>query len=361
MGSQGGADLISLFVATHDKGREVAQDKIKFKNQLQSAHEALESMGRKPRERSDRLALARDLLDDVEFWEHQRAGLAVYIDDDGQVTPFSLGRPAKEAAHVLPVFHLRPTVGEIKDFTLPTLVLTKSEVALFSVTATSARTVKEAFPNMDEVNWFVDREKQRQQHPGRAGGDPGRHGHGTADGEDEDLRRFLREVDSALSSVGVGDRIVVLGDDDLVARFSNQTGLTVHSPDNSGLQVPITEAEVLELTAGELALRESEWVESETERLGDKLGQGQGSSKIEESLAAARNGRVETLLIHRGAQPQWGRFDEQTQTVDEHSEYQIGDVDLLDRLVVWSFENGADVVPSEEPIDGRPFLTAFRY
>jgi hypothetical protein len=47
--------------------------------------------------------------------------------------------------------------------------------------------------------------------------------------------------------------------------------------------------------------------------------------------------------------------------VDAHDEKRPGDVDLLDRLVVWARSNGATVVSSETPIDGWPFIAVYRY
>lgn len=104
MANRGGSDLISIFTPTHSKGRDVSQDRIRLKNLLGNADSDLEELGFKPRERKDRLRNARDLLDDREFWEHQAEGLAIYIDDDGEVNPVSLDHEVAESAYVMPVF-----------------------------------------------------------------------------------------------------------------------------------------------------------------------------------------------------------------------------------------------------------------
>jgi hypothetical protein len=187
-----GEDLISVFLPTHKKGRDVAQDKIRLKNQLSAIDDTLAGLGWKPRRRSQRLSAAHDLLDDLEFWEHQNGGLAVYIDDAGEVVPVATTRPVHSEPVVMAVFMLRLIAGDLNGFDLPVLALTKGQVSLFKVNETGAEEISAEFPSYDDVNWFVDREKERQQHPDMAGTDRGRHGHDPSDRNDEDLARFLR-------------------------------------------------------------------------------------------------------------------------------------------------------------------------
>ncbi len=168
LAEQSGENLISVFVPTHRAGRVVAQDRIHLKNQLSSADDILSGLGWKPRERSERLSKARELLDDVEFWEHQDAGLAVYIDAAGDVTTISSSRDLDPSALVMPVFLLRPLVADIQPITAPVLALTIDEVALFTASEAAVARMDVELPSYDDVNWFVDRETQRQQHPDSA-------------------------------------------------------------------------------------------------------------------------------------------------------------------------------------------------
>src|SRR5919106_3479557 len=132
LASVSGEDLISMFLPTHKKGRdEISQDKIRLKNQLSAVDDILAERGWKTRQRSERLAAAHDLLDDLEFWEHQERGLAVYVDDEGEVVPVATARPVTSSPLVMPVFMLRPLAEELNGLEVPVLVLTKSEVSLF--------------------------------------------------------------------------------------------------------------------------------------------------------------------------------------------------------------------------------------
>lgn len=361
LAEQSGENLISVFVPTHRAGRVVAQDRIHLKNQLSSADDILSGLGWKPRERSERLTKARELLDDVEFWEHQDAGLAVYIDAAGDVTTISSSRDLDAFAVVMPVFLLRPLVADIQPITAPVLALTIDEVALFTASEAAIARMDVELPSYDDVNWFVDRETQRQQHPDSAGSSRNRHGHEASTRSDEDFARFLREVDGAIREFESETPLVVLGDDDLVARFSNHSGRATVSPDNSGIPAPFSETRVREMVVGILAEMSRERVESAIADATDQLGMGMGAVDIHGALAAAISGRVGRLVIHRKADPVWGRLDESTLEVDVHDAQRPGDVDLLDRLVVWSRNNGAEIVSSETEVDDRAFIATFRY
>lgn len=361
LAEQSGENLISVFIPTHRAGREVAQDRIHLKNQLSSADDILSDLGWKPRERSERLSKARELLDDVEFWEHQDAGLAVYIDAVGDVTTISSSRDLDASAVVMPVFSLRPLVADIQPISAPVLVLTMDEVALFTATETTVERMDVELPSYDDVNWFVDREVQRQQHPDRAGSGRNRHGHEAATRTDEDFARFLREIDSAVKGFESATPLVLLGDDDVVARFSHHSGRETVSPDNSGIGAPVSETRVREMVAGTIATMSRERVDSSIADAIDQLGVGMGAVNIDGALAAAISGRVGRLVIHRTADPVWGWLDESTLEVDVHDAKRPGDVDLLDRLVVWSRNNGAEIIASESAVDGRAFIVTFRY
>jgi hypothetical protein len=361
LASRNGEDLISIFLPTHRKGRDVAQDRIRLKNQLSAMDDALAVLGWKPRQRSERLANGQGLLDDLEFWEHQREGLAVYIDDSGDIEAVSMTSGAPAWATVMPVFMIRPLCAELGRIEVPVLALTRNEVALFSVSEVEATPLDHDLPTFEEVNWFVDREPQRQQHPDRAGVSRNRHGHDPSSSSGEDLARFLREVDDALERFDLDTPLVVLGDDDLVARFVAMSGRSIETSDNGGIVAPFSPEEVLSRVAPMIARFQLDRLHQIEAAARDQLGVGMGTREIRDALPATLSGRVGQVLIERTARPVWGRVDESDFEVEVHDEQQPGDVDLLDRLVVWSRDNGAEIVASEAPTDDAAFLAVFRY
>lgn len=357
-----GQDLISIVIPTHQKGRDVAQDPIRLKNELSNVEGHLEDLGWKPRERSDRLANARALLEDNEFWEHQSAGLALFVDDESQVTPVSIPVEVDPTSYVAQVFHLRHLVPGMGLARVPILVLTKNTVRLMYGSKFVIEQIEADLPeSFDDVNWFVDREKERQQHPDRVGTARNRHGHEPSSRENEDRSRFLRTVAEALPRSLLSAPLVVLGDDDLVERFGNVVDFETVSPRNSGVSRVEDDSAILELAVPAMekieAARESEALKLAM----DRLGVGSASTSIVDALPDAVSGRVSDLVITRGMEPIWGRLDATEMTVAVNDEPRPGDVDLLDRLVVESRKTGATITTVAESIEGDSFIATHRY
>lgn len=362
LAERSGKDLISIVIPTHRKGRDVAQDPIRLKNQLSLAENMLEGLGWKPRQRSERLQEARGLLDDKEFWEHQSAGLALYIDDEGRVIPVSIPVDVDSMAYVAQNFHLRHLVPGMGLARVPVLVLTKNAVRLLYGTKFDIDQVEADLPeSFEDVNWFVDREKERQQHPDRAGTARNRHGHEPASRQEEDRNRFLRAVAEAIPKPLLASPLVVLGDDDLVERFGGLVDFETISPRNSGVGRPEDDSSILELAIPAMETVEYARESEALKRAMEKLGLGTGTTQIGEALPAAVSGRVNDLVMTRGVAPIWGRLDATDMTVTVHDHAQTGDVDLLDRLVVESRRTGAGVTTISEPIEGDSILATYRY
>ena len=357
-----GEALISVYLPTHVRGAEIDQSRIMLKNGIAQVDTWLEDAGWKPRVREERLEAARHLLDDLEFWEHQGPGLAVLIDDEGEPTPVALTDPVKKRSVLAAAFHLRPTIPSIEPTRLPVLVLTRHGVRLYSASSHDAHPVDADLPkSVDDVNWFVDREKQRQQHADRAGSKRSRHGHDPSASEGEDLERFLRAVSAALPEAVPLRPLVVLGDDNLVARFENVHDREMISPPNSGIGDVDDVGEVQEKAAEVVEDHETAEQETHLELAREQLGTGNAITDLTEGLIAAVSGRVSRLLIHREASPIWGRFDPSTLDVTFHDEQEVFDVDLLDRLAVHAMLNGAPVATTETPVDGQVFVAVTRF
>ena len=357
-----GKDLISVVIPTHQRGREIAQDPIRLKNELSEVEDRLEDLGWKPRQRSERLSNARSLLDDKEFWEHQSAGLALFIDDESNVTPVSVPVEVEAASYVAQVFHLRHLVPGMGLARVPVLVLTKNAVRLLYGSKFVIDAVDADLPeSFDDVNWFVDREKRRQQHPDRPGTARNRHGHEPSSREDEDRNRFLRAVADALPRDRLAGPLVVLGDDDLVERFGNVVDFETVSPRNSGVSRPEDDSALLDLAIPAMQKIEDARESEALKQAMDRLGVGNATTSILEALPDAVSGRIGDLVMTRGIDPIWGRLDATEMTVDVHDEPKPGDVDLLDRLVVESRRTGSSITTVAEPIEGDSFIATHRY
>lgn len=357
-----GARLASIFIPTHSRGREVAQGPIRLKNRLSKLDSVLESLGLNTGERRDRLAEATQLLDDREFWEHQSAGLGLYVDQDGVTTPVSIPVWVDADVFVGGVFHLRHLLPSIGLASVPILVLTKKSVRLFEGSKLEMSELEADLPrSFEDVNWFVDREKQRQQRPDRAGIARGHHGHELAARAEEDRDRFLRAVGDALPPDVRNQPIVVLGDDILVSRFRTVANLETISPNSSGVSNTESDAHIHDLARPAIVELETASEAKTLDEALSRLSLGKATTSVREALPAARSGRLSRVVVERGATPIWGRFDASDLTVDVHEHLRPGDVDLIDRVVVEARATGATVTTVGVDVEGDSLLAVFRY
>lgn len=357
-----GTRLISLAIPTHVRGRETAQDRIRLKNQLADLDSKLEEAGAKPRERDTQLETARGLLDDVEFWEHQSEQLALYIDDEGGILPIAVTRQSEHRpAVVAGVYHLRHAISELDPLRLQVLVLTENAVRLYNATESDIEEVEADLPSsLEDVNWFVDRETQRQQHPDRAGSSRNRHGHEASTRADEDTARFLRAVRDALPANSPAGPLVVLGDDSLVSKYASISEEPISSPENSGVDdLSASAIHQMALPALEQHRRET-GNEASTEAL-NQLGVGNATTDLSAGLGDAVSGRIASVVLYADAKPVWGRFDPASLHVETTDNPGLGDVDLVDRLVAEAVATGSEIVLIDSPPDGHDWIAIRRF
>lgn len=359
LASREGEHLISIFIPTEKRGPEIEQNRIRFKNAIATADDMLSDAGLSAGDRELRLESPRALEGERDFWEHQGRGLACYIDDEGNLTLVALHRPPNDQTVVVASrFMLRPLMDELNDTTFDVLALTPDEVRLYRSTPHDTVEVDADLPDFDTVNWFTDREQQRQQHPDRAGSQRNRHGH--APGSDEDLNRFFRAVVEAVGGEPE-EPLLVLGDDDLVARFDHVSDRPTSSPDNSGLSTPLNPDDVHRLVQPLLADKTTESNRKTIEWAEARLGQGEATTDLADAVRQAVSGRIDHVVYHRAAPPVWGTVDPSSLEVSIHDQPEIGDVDLIDRLIVLATGTGARFTPVEGEVAGHPFVAAQRF
>jgi hypothetical protein len=356
-----GETLISVYLPTHVKGAEIKQDRIRFKNGLAEIDAGLEEAGWSPKDRAKRLEPARVLQDDEEFWQHQGVGLGVLINDNAETTSVALEADGVERTTISDVFHLRPMVPSLRTVELPVLVLTKGAVRLYRASHQQMTATEADLPgSFEDVNWFVDRERQRQRHPDRTGTNRARHGH-EGGYRDEDLERFLRAVSEALPRPNGPEPLIVLGDDNLTARFGKLASGETLSPAHGGIDNVDDMSEIQAKAAKVLAAHESSMLQEIVDGAKEQLGTGTAITELAEALEAAVAGRIAALLIAARAEPVWGRFDPDTLEVARHEDWEPFADDLLDRLAVHAISTGSEVLATDGPIDGHTLVATTRF
>jgi len=316
----------------------------------------------------------RELVDDQAFWQTQSAGVAIFRSPEVFKT-FRLPTPLDENAVVEHRFHLKPLFSLVNgDGRFYILALSLKNVRLIDASRHSAREVElppdvprsfnEALGNLTR-NYTQFQASTSSKTVSRS---PIFHGHGT--GEDNlkaEIVQYFNLTDKALLKHMDRDAPVVLaGVEYLLPRYHETTehpkvleeGLTGNA---DGLS-----AEELRDAAWEIV--EPHFLEDRrraAERYGDLSGTGRASSRYQEILPAAHDGRIDTLFVARGVRL-WGSYDAKSRAVrleENQATQRNHSEDLLDLAAVQTFLNGGTVyaVPQQEIPDGQAMAAVFRY
>jgi hypothetical protein len=194
------------------------------------------------------------------------------------------------------------------------------------------------------------------------------HGHGSReDNLKAEIVQFFNLADKALLKHMDRDAPVVLaGVEYLLPRYHETTehpkvleeGLTGNADGLSAEELRDAAWEIVEPLFLEDRRRAAE-------RYSDLQGSGRASSRYQEILPAAHDGRIDTLFVARGVRL-WGTYDAQGREARHQSnqtEQTNGSEDLLDLAAVQTFLNGGTVyaVPQQEIPDGQAMAAIFRY
>lgn len=354
--------LVSLLLPTYVRGPDIAQNRIRLKNLISGVDDQLERAGWKTRDRELHLRHAQELLADHGFWEHQAKGLAVYIDDDARVLPVAIPDDVAMLTTISGTYHVRYLIPALHAPSLQVLVLAKKEVRLYEASRHKASRLEVDLPeSMDDVNWFMDREAQLQQHSNSAGSAGYHHGHDPADRSEEDLNRFLRAVADALPGHAGKDPLVMLGEDSLVGPFSQICTREIVSPPSGGIRDVDDPIEVYEKAAPVMAARERSYKEDSVELALKHLEIGDAVTSLADTLKMAVSGRISQLILNSRAEPEWGTFDPVTLEVRREEESSLGVGDLVDRVAAHAIAFGAEIRMVDVPIEGHDFVAVLRF
>lgn len=369
-----GRPRVSIYMPTFRAGAETQQNPIRLKNLLRSIQEKLAESGTESAAAAEMMAPVRELVDDHAFWQTQSDGLAVFFSPEVFRT-YRLPTPLDELAVVNERFHVKPLFTLLAE-NRPFYVLALSLKSIRLIAATQHHAEELEIPDvpqsLTEALGDLTRQYSQFQQPSvgaRAiARSPIFHGHGT--GEDNlkaEIVQFFNLADKALLKHMDRDTPVVLaGVEYLLPRYKETTelphvldeGLTGNADGLSPEELRDKAWEIVEpvLTADR---------RKAAERYGDLLGTGRSSSRYDEILPAAHDGRIDTLFVARGVRL-WGAYDPRKREVrlqeDQEAQHKGGE-DLLDLAAIHAFQNGGQVyaVPQQEVPDGQAMAALFRY
>lgn len=368
-----GGWCVSLYMPMGSNFLKAGQNRIRFKNLLREAGEHLRRLGVRSPEVKRLMEPARALLKEKLFWGEQGKGLAAYLAEDLFVT-YRLPLAPPKLVVVTDRFHLKPLLPVLSgDGRFFILGLSQNAVRLFQGDRDSLEELElpPGVPHsLEEALPFEEPEKRLQFHtqtPFAAGGRAAMF-HGQGGGADEGknrLLRFFQQVDQGLQPFlnRKSDPLVLAGVDYLLPIFREacrypflvEAGVTGNPESWSPEKLRLQSWNLVE----PVFLREQE---SARERYQVAQQSGRASSRLQEIIPKAWDGRIEFLFVPVGVQ-QWGVFDPEKRTVGLHRVPRPGDDDLLDLAAVQTFLKGGTVYavdPSEMP--NRTLAAAtFRY
>jgi hypothetical protein len=368
-----GGERVSVYIPTEPAGQATRENPIRYKNALREAEERLIEL--MPRSELARRLLepARAFEDDRSFWENQGRALAVFVDDQG-VRTFQLPFDVKETVVVTDAFHVKPLLRALtEDLSYFLLDLSLNDVHLYHADSKGATEVDvpDMPSSLDSALWPDKWQDQQQSHTTSIG--VGQRGHSVThssgdEGQDrhkEDIVRFFQMVDGALAPVLAEEKrpLVLACVPDLAPLYREANSYSnllreaaTHDPESArpddiaSRAWPIVRAYLDRIAA------------QDRERYGNLLSSGKATSAIDRVVAAAIEGRVDTLWVAYDEQV-WGHVDPVTNLISVHERSEPGDRDLLDLAAIRTLQGRGriytevrDAIP-----DGAPAAAILRY
>lgn len=369
---------ISLYMPTQQKGTEVRQNSIRFKNLLRQAEALLKNDDRL--QDLDVSAFLEPLaeLDRDDFWQHQSAGLAIFLKEN-LLRYYQLPLDFEELVIVSEHFHLKPMLPLLtNDGEFYLLALSQQEIRLFQGSRYDIHEIElEGIPkNLDEALKYDETSKAGQFRISTSRGGTRNsfqkagtfHGQGSPDQDkpQTDILQFFHILDGELQQYFDGKQIpLVLAGVEYLLPLYQEANSYAHLMDTI---IPIENVGVFDpndVHAEAWSVVEpfySQSQEAAIEQYYELAGTGKTSTDLKETIAAAYYGRVDQLFVAVGIH-KWGNFDPQANQLQIHSDIEPGDEDLLSAAAVKTALNGGTVyaVEPEKVPEQAPLAAVFRY
>lgn len=344
---------LSLYMPTHQVTARKPKDRILFKNLLKEAQEYLVVRGMRPAEAKNFLTPAFKLLKDILFWEYQGNGLALFLSPnffEYFISPLSFDQKVS-VSHRFYLKALLPVLYRGEHFFL--LALSKKEAKLFRLTRSMIMDV--LLEDLPENSSRRPTRRQLQFHTGTQQGVGKRaalfHGHGAGTEEEKaGLIQYCRQVDGAVRSVLNDEKapMMIAGLDYLVSVYRQINTYPYLVEDSiQGNPFSYSRDDLHRTAKTVMEPNLMRWREEALLRFKRGSEEGRVCMDVAPLLQAAKEGSIEMLLVSLGADL-FARHDMESGRVDLHSQYQEGDVDVLDEAIVRTILTGGEVFGIEE-------------
>ena len=360
---------ISIYMPTEKAGAETRKNPIRFKNLIKEAESKIKQLDQSTEEPQDILDLARGYVDNHDFWQHQDCGLAFFINGEN-IKYYRLPYVFEERVEVSDRFYLKPLLPVItNDSKFYLLALSQNEVKFFLGSHYSINQIdlpESVPPSLAEALKYDDPEKQTQYHSGNPGNSPIYHGQGvgTTDNKDE-IRRFFQAIDNGLQKALQEEKtpLILAGVEYLLPIYKEVNSYNnlldkgvLGNPEN--VAASDLHDSAWKIVEPHLTAARKEDIDKYNQLAGDS----EASSELEQIVAAAAKGQVDTLFVMSNAQ-YWGTFDLQSNQVTIHPEATQDSMDLIDFAATKTYLQGGKVyiLESADMPENTAMSAIFRY
>ncbi len=363
---------ISVYIPTHREWNGQSQDRTRFKNHIQKIYKQLAERGIRSNHLQHLMKPAFDLLDDIEFWNHQSEGLAVFF-SPGEFRRYRIPVQVQDLEIISQRYYIKPLLSLMSgDGRFFLLALDQKLIKLYQGSKYSINEVKlpkDTLLSLKDYLQFEEADKSYQLYGGSTGEGTIFFTHGSV-GMDaavhkEKILEFFRLVSKGVYRVIKNENapLVLAGVEYLIPLYKETNSY------------PYTAGESLDINPeglknGELHHLAWEAVHPIFERNRLKAfkqyeqfsGNGRASSNIQEILKAAFSKRVDSLFVNKDAQL-WGTYNRDEDTVVVDGIPNDSNEELLDLAAVHTFVNNGSVFvlgKDKMPCD-KPAAAVFRY
>ncbi len=366
-------NCISIYIPTHQSGKETRQDPIKLKNSISKLNRELTAKGLTSQEISELLEPIEKLLnsENDRFWQHQDRGLVIFRSQTEYRT-YTIPFEVEEIAIVANSFYFKPLIplfAASDRFLI--LALSQNQVRLLQATQHTVEEIelqsRDIPTSLADALRYDDPEKSLQYHSGKGnnGSVPVYHGQGvgTTDNKAE-IWRFFQKLDRGLQPQlqEAGLPLILAGVGYLLPIYQEantyQNLLDIKIEGNP----EVTSNEELQRLGWE---KISSYFQQDKEEAIQEYHQlvnnGQASSELKDIVIAAHNGQIDTLFVDPNWQ-KWGSFDPQSISVAIDELQKPNNQDLTDLAAVQTFlQNGKVYTLDCDRFENTSIAAIFRY